>query len=46
MENEYLIECPICAILSIVRVPYEDEIPRHCPMCSADADAEPTYEED
>ena len=46
MENEYLIECPICDILSIVRVPYEDEIPRHCPMCSADADAEPTYEEE
>ena len=25
---------------SVVMVPYEEEIPRHCPMCGADADFE------
>ena len=46
MDTEYNIECPICDIQSIVRVPYEEELPRHCPMCGADADAESTYEEE
>jgi endogenous inhibitor of DNA gyrase (YacG/DUF329 family) len=46
MDTEYNIECPICDIQSIVRVPYEEELPRHCPMCGSDADAESTYEEE
>jgi len=46
MENEYTIECPICDIQTIVRVPYDDDIPRHCPMCGSDVDAESTYEEE
>lgn len=40
MDNEYVIECPICDIQSIVRVPYDDEVPRHCPMCGEDIDAD------
>lgn len=47
MENEYMVECPICDIQTVIRVMYEDdEIPRHCPMCGSDADAESTYEEE
>ena len=46
MDNEYIIECPICDIDTFIRVPYEDDIPRHCPMCSSDADAELIEEED
>ncbi len=46
MDKEYTIECPICDIETLIRVPYEDEVPRHCPMCGSDADAESTYEEE
>jgi C4-type Zn-finger protein len=45
MEIEYTIDCPICDIQTIVRVPYEDDIPRHCPMCSSDIEAESSEEE-
>lgn len=41
METEYVIECPICDIETIIRVRYEDDnLPRHCPMCGSDVDAE------
>jgi len=43
METEYTLECPICDITSVVRVPYEDEVPCSCPMCGADADFETGY---
>lgn len=38
MDTEYTLECPICDMTSVVQVPYEEETPRHCPMCGADAD--------
>ena len=37
------IECPICNICTCVKITAnatEDEIPRFCPMCGSDADAE------
>lgn len=40
MEIEYTIECPICDIVSVVRVPYDDESPCHCPMCGSDGEFE------
>lgn len=40
MDTEYNIECPICDIHTVVRVQYEDEMPRHCPMCGADVESE------
>lgn len=43
METEYTLECPICDITSVVRVPYEDEVPCSCPMCGSDADFETGY---
>jgi endogenous inhibitor of DNA gyrase (YacG/DUF329 family) len=43
MDTEYTIECPICDIVSVVRVPYENEVPRHCPMCGADGEFETGY---
>jgi len=46
VDKEYTIECPICDIETLIRVPYEDEVPRHCPMCGSDADAVSTYEEE
>lgn len=45
MDKEYTIECPICDIESVVRVLYEDELPRHCPMCGGDVDAQPIEDE-
>ena len=44
MDYDYNIECPICDIDTTVRVKYEDEIPRHCPMCGADVD--PTFDDE
>ena len=40
MDAEYNIECPICDNETVVRVPYADEIPRHCPMCGVDVESE------
>ena len=40
MDYEYNIECPIGDTESIVRTRHDDDIPRHCPMCGADVDAE------
>lgn len=44
MEQEYTIECPICDMTTVIRVlyvsQYDDEMPYHCPMCGADAEAE------
>ena len=37
------IECPICNICTCVKITANatvDEIPRFCPMCGSDADAE------
>ena len=43
MDTEYTLECPICDMASVVQVPYEEEVPRHCPMCGSDADFETGY---
>jgi|TARA_R110000803_G_scaffold210226_5_gene281495 endogenous inhibitor of DNA gyrase (YacG/DUF329 family) len=40
MDKQYGIECPICDIETVIGVPYDDDLPRHCPMCGSDADAE------
>ena len=40
IDTEYNIECPICDIQTVVRVPYEEEVPRHCTMCGSDVESE------
>ena len=40
IDTEYNIECPICDIQTVVRVPYEEEVPMHCPMCGSDVVSE------
>ena len=43
MDAEYIIECPVCDMTTVLRVKYaslyEDEVPCHCPMCGADVEA-------
>lgn len=46
MIAEYLIECPICDIETNVKVTYDDDQARFCPMCGSDVDAELQSEED
>ena len=48
MNSDYNIECPICDIITTVKVHYDDNDPRHCPMCGEDVEAIPTddYDED
>lgn len=45
MNSEFNIECPICDIETVVVVKYEEEIPRHCPMCGSDVEAEQVDED-
>lgn len=45
MERQFNIECPICDIETVVEVRYEDEVPRHCPMCGEDVEAEHVEED-
>ena len=36
---EYIIDCPICDIMTTIEVHRaDDEQPVHCPMCGSDAD--------
>lgn len=36
----YRIHCPICDIETTVQVHYDEDIPRHCPMCASDVEVE------
>ena len=45
MNTDYKIECPICDIVTTVQVHYEEEIPRHCPMCGSDVEVEEPEED-
>ena len=36
---DYNIECPICDIATMVHVYYDEDKPRHCPMCGEDIEA-------
>ena len=48
MDAEYIIECPVCDMTTVLRVKYaslyEDEVPCHCPMCGADVELEESDE--
>lgn len=46
MNSYYHIECPICDIITTVHVHYEEEEPRHCPMCGEDIEAESLEDEE
>lgn len=39
MENQFEIECPVCDIVTLVEVKYDENRPAHCPMCGEDVDA-------
>jgi len=45
MGNQFEIDCPVCDIVTIVEVKYDEERPAHCPMCGADADPETADDE-
>lgn len=40
MNNNYEIECPVCDIITLVEVKYDEERPAHCPMCGEDVEPE------
>jgi len=42
----YDIECPICDIITMVHVYFDDDKPCHCPMCGEDVEAVPTTDDE
>ena len=46
MNSYYNIECPICDIETTIHVRYDEDEPRHCPMCGEDIIAIPTDDDD
>jgi len=46
MGNQFEINCPVCDILTVVEVRYDEERPAHCPMCGEDVEPEPTDMDD
>lgn len=43
--NTYEIDCPVCDIKTVIDVYYDDDSPRHCPMCGEDVEATEVSEE-
>lgn len=39
MNYFYNIECPICDISTTINVQYDEDEPRHCPMCGEDVES-------
>lgn len=46
IEKEYKIVCNECDQVTLVVVPYTDNIPTSCPLCGAQVDIEEDVDED